>query len=63
MGKYIIHQKGGTFDHTPGATTWAERRIRRLFNRSGVSEQDVNILRGILAGIQTKIKDKVTTNE
>ncbi len=30
-------------------------RIRRLFNRSRMSEQDVNIMRGILAGIQSKI--------
>ena len=32
------------------------RRIRRLFNRSRMSEQDVNILRGILAGIESRIK-------
>ena len=32
------------------------RRVRRLFNRAGMSEQDVNILRGVLAGIQSKIK-------
>ena len=30
-------------------------RIRRLFNRSRMSEQDVNIMRGILAGIQSRI--------
>ena len=32
------------------------RRVRRLFNRARMSEQDVNILRGVLAGIQSKIK-------
>ncbi len=31
-------------------------RIRRLYNRSHMSEQDVNIMRGILAGIQSRIK-------
>jgi len=30
-------------------------RIRRLFNRSRMSEQDINIMRGILAGIQSRI--------
>lgn len=34
------------------------RRIRRLFNRAAMSEQDVNILRGVLAAIQSRIKDK-----
>ncbi len=30
-------------------------RIGRLFNRARMSEQDVNIMRGILAGIQSRI--------
>ena len=34
------------------------RRVRRLFNRARMSEQDVNILRGVLAGIQSKISEK-----
>ena len=33
------------------------RRIRRLFNRAQMSEQDVNILRGVLAAIQSKIRN------
>ena len=34
------------------------RRVRRLFNRARMSEQDVNILRGVLAGIVSKISEK-----
>lgn len=35
------------------------RRVRRLFNRAAMSEQDVNILRGVLAGIQSKLNEPV----
>ena len=39
------------------------RRIRRLFYRSRMTEQDVNIFRGILSGIQAMIKRDVADKE
>ncbi len=35
------------------------RRIRRLFNRSGVDKMELNILRGILSAAQSKYKKEI----
>lgn len=34
------------------------RRLRRLFNRAGLDENELNILRGFLAAVETKTADK-----
>jgi tRNA (cytidine32/uridine32-2'-O)-methyltransferase len=39
----------------PGNPRYLMRRLRRLFNRAHLGEEEVNILRGILAAIRRRI--------
>ncbi|MGH8508197.1 MAG: RNA methyltransferase [Gammaproteobacteria bacterium] len=62
MARFYLHLENAMIDAgflDPEKPRRLMRRMRRLFNRARLDQNELNILRGFLAAVQTKIKTKV----